>query len=226
MDTLRRLGRLLGRLLVQLLRSTFGRLAVADAFFTTAATRAAPAAPSWWTVNPDWWTDEPHQVSRALDLLLLGHQLATVLAPSQRDEMLAVWRERIVPCAAKGESDWIFGATARVQGLKSAPAFNGRVGRISSHAIDEGRWEVMVDGPDGIGTVNLRPNNLGAPPSLAAVLATARRLPGLVQVAGPPPDLLHATAAKTAAAALNFCPPITAKDRPKAPLGMRWVTER
>ncbi len=42
------------------------------------------------------------------------------------------------------------------------------------------RWQ--VDGPDGLGTVNLKPENLRAPPDISSVLMAGRRLPSVAQV--------------------------------------------
>ena len=84
--------------------------------------------------------------------------------------------------------------TALIRGLTSAASqrFNGLLGRISSRQMQDGRWELLVEGPDGVGTVNLRPPYLDAPVDCVAILRTARRLPKVVQVANagtaaPPP---------------------------------------
>ena len=150
--------------------------------------------------------------SQALDVAIIGSHLSRCLPLGCRPTFLHLWRRCIVPEAIHLE--WQFGATVLIHGLRAAPHFNGLIGRISSHKCStEGRWEVLIaNGPGGVGTADLRPANLAAPPSVADVLTTHRRLPPIVQV--PPKRGLITSAAfakvsPMAAIALNgkSCPP-------------------
>ena len=145
------------------------------------ATDAEARAPAWWS----------HRLpasarSRSMELVLVGQQVSRLLPSSSQRQFRALWRELVVPRALDHDwFAWSFGMTARIHGLTSAAAkqFNGLLGRISSHDMQDSRWELLVEGPDGVGTVNLRPVNLGAPSDCVAILRTARSLPAVVQVA-------------------------------------------
>lgn len=186
--------------------------------------------------------------ARALDLVLLGHLLSTHLVAAREaaetsegdsternnnnhsirsattvyaKQLRSIWTERIVPHVIWGELDWALGTTACIAGLQSAAAqgFNGFVGRVSNTIPIEGRWEVLVDGPEGVGTVNLRPRNLVAPRRVADVLKMWRRIPNASQVKEPtpangtkaaPPPRAPPPAIDTTKAAASQMPPATA----------------
>lgn len=123
---------------------------------------------------------EPER-ARAIDLSLLGHLLAARLAAdgvlAQRSQFARLWNQHVVPQALSEGAEWRLGMTSRIGGLTSAKAFNGRIARISSRTPSDGRWELLVVGPDGIGTVNLKPANLMAPMDLADVIEAWRSIP-------------------------------------------------
>jgi hypothetical protein len=136
-------------------------------------------------------SSEPSR-ARALDLALLGQLLAARLA---RDDdggtdqrgFARLWARRIVPLAIGEGCEWRLGMTAMIQGLTSpaGQVFNGKVGRISERLVGvtpgEWRWELLVEGPQGVGSVNVRPANLRAPSSVEAVLAVWRLVPNRSQ---------------------------------------------
>ena len=130
--------------------------------------------------------DEAAQARRT-DLVLLGHLLNSRLVAAgicpPKSGLARIWRTQIVPAAVPEDCSWQLGMTAAIAGLTSAAGqqFNGRVGRIAEHAAD-GRWQLLVRGAQGIGTVNLRPQNLKAATDLAAVLETWRDIPNRSQV--------------------------------------------
>jgi len=94
----------------------------------------------------------------------------------------------VVPRAMPGKCDWQIGMTAEITGLTSEAGkpFNGLKGRILD-AVGE-RWEVMVVGSDGIGTVNVKPRNLIAAVDIGAVIATWRLIPNRSQTNEPTID--------------------------------------
>jgi len=123
--------------------------------------------------------------ARALDLELLGQLLAARLARDggSRGACFArLWARHIVPLAIGEGCEWQLGMTAMIEGLTSPAGrvFNGRVGRISERTSDA-RWELLVEGPQGVGSVNVRPANLRAPASLETVLAVWRLIPNRSQ---------------------------------------------
>ena len=138
-------------------------------------------------------SSEPSR-ARALDLALLGQLLAARLAhdddggtPKRGAGFARLWAQRIVPLAIDEGCEWQLGMTAMIQGLTSpaGSAFNGKVGRISERlpgaTPSDSRWELLVEGPQGVGSVNVRPANLRAPSSVAAVLAVWRLVPNRSQ---------------------------------------------
>ena len=137
----------------------------------------------------------PAARARALDVTLLGFQLSRSFESlALQAKFRQLWQTGVVPHAIV-EDEWQFGATVLIHDLQSAAAmrFNSRLARISSHTCQDGRWELIVDGPDGLGTVNLRPANMGAPPSVVSVLQIARRLPCVIQVTRKSPGPAHTT---------------------------------
>ena len=138
-------------------------------------------------------SSEPSR-ARALDLALLGQLLAARLAnpsdggtPERGAGFARLWAGRIVPLAIGEGCEWQLGMTAMIQGLTSPAGrvFNGKVGRISERLVGstpgEWRWELLVEGPQGVGSVNVRPANLRAPSSVEAVLAVWRLVPNRSQ---------------------------------------------
>ena len=123
-------------------------------------------------------------LARHVDLMLLGYLLSNrLVANGSCPEGLAqIWSDHIVPRAVSRGCDWQLGMTAAITGLHSTAgaAFNGLVGRISGSV--DGRWELMVDGPDGLGTVNVKPANLKAATDLDAIIRTWRRIPNHSQL--------------------------------------------
>lgn len=147
-------------------------------------------------------SSEPSR-ARALDLMLLGRLLASRLADDgtlpRNSGFVRLWSRHIVPRAVDRDCPWQFGMTAAVTGL-TTPAgkpFNGRVGRISGHTSDA-RWELLIEGPQGLGSVNIRSANLEAARSVADVLTAWHRISNRSQAlpdAEPPLARLHAAVA-------------------------------
>ena len=126
--------------------------------------------------------------ARRTDLVLLGRQVVTRLVDvgaCPADSGLArIWATHIVPLAVEGDCRWSLGMTAAITGLTSPGGlkFNGRVGRISDSVAD-GRWELLVVGPDGVGTANLKPANLKAATDIGEILAAWKAMPNRSQQA-------------------------------------------
>ena len=129
--------------------------------------------------------------ARHTDLVLLGHHVANRLVDAgacpANSGLARIWRTQIVPLAVEGHCSWSLGMTAAITGLTSPAGakFNGRVGRISDSAAD-GRWELLVRGPDGVGTANIKPANLRAATDLGEILAAWREIPNRSQQAPTP----------------------------------------
>ena len=133
--------------------------AVAAAVATAAASVAAATPASAIAAA----TSEPSR-AHAADLVLLGHLLASQLMGSGcslKSDFAKVWKNVVVPVAAASRTDWQVGMcaeiTASLVGRVSAhtlPA--GTVGRIASRASDGERWQLLVDGPRGQGTVDIK----------------------------------------------------------------------
>ena len=171
------------------------RLARLDPPAATAGERG-PLADSLQLAGPSQLAGSSSEPSRAraLDLALLGQLLAARLAnpsdggtPERGAGFARLWAGRIVPLAIGEGCEWQLGMTAMIQGLTSPAGrvFNGKVGRISERLVGstpgEWRWELLVEGPQGVGSVNVRPANLRAPSSVEAVLAVWRLVPNRSQ---------------------------------------------
>lgn len=136
--------------------------AVAAAVATAAASVAAATAASTTPASAiAAATSEPAR-AHAADLVLLGHLIASQLSCSLESDFAKVWKNVVVPVAAASRTDWQVGMcaeiTASLVGRVSAhtlPA--GTVGRIASRASDGERWQLLVDGPRGQGTVDIKP---------------------------------------------------------------------
>ena len=142
------------------------------------AAEAAVAAVASASATPA--ASEPSR-AHATDLVLLGHLLASRLVGGDSD-FAKVWKEAVVPVAAASRTDWQVGMCAEITrplvGRVSAhtlPA--GTVGRIASRADDGERWQLLVDGPRGQGTVDIKPELLRATSRPAAILSLWRSFP-------------------------------------------------
>ena len=142
------------------------------------AAEAAVAAVASASATPA--ASEPSR-AHATDLVLLGHLIASRLLGGDSD-FAKVWKDAVVPVAAASRTDWQVGMCAEITrplvGRVSAhtlPA--GTVGRIASRADDGERWQLLVDGPSGQGTVEIKPELLRAPSRPAAILSMWRSFP-------------------------------------------------
>ena len=112
----------------------------------------------------------------AIELTLLGHLLAEKLeaagACTKEHNFARVWRDCVVPVAAADRTDWRAGMCAEITGLtsKAGSAFNKVVGRVVGKTPDGERWELIVSVPGGMGTVNVKAENMKATNRPAAVL--------------------------------------------------------
>ena len=140
-------------------------VAAATAASTTPASAASVAAATAASTTPASAiaaaTSEPAR-AHAADLVLLGHLIASQLSCSLESDFAKVWKNVVVPVAAASRTDWQVGMcaeiTASLVGRVSAhtlPA--GTVGRIASEAPDGERWQLLVDGPRGVGRVDIKP---------------------------------------------------------------------
>ena len=142
------------------------------------AAEAAVAAVASASATPA--ASEPSR-AHATDLVLLGHLIASRLLGGDSD-FAKVWKDAVVPVAAASRTDWQVGMCAEITrplvGRVSAhtlPA--GTVGRIASRADDGERWQLLVDGPSGQGTVEIKPELLRATSRPAAILSLWRSFP-------------------------------------------------
>ena len=142
------------------------------------AAEAAVAAVASASATPA--ASEPSR-AHATDLVLLGHLIASRLLGGDSD-FANVWKEAVVPVAAASRTDWQVGMCAEITrplvGRVSAhtlPA--GTVGRIAGRADDGERWQLLVDGPRGQGTVEIKPELLRAASRPAAILSLWRSFP-------------------------------------------------
>ena len=112
--------------------------------------------------------------AHTIDLVLVGELLAAGLL---KPDLARLWRAHIVPIA-HGVRDWRGGMSAEIVGLKSAAgsAFNGLVGRVIGQAQGGSRWELMVHGPHGWSSADIKPENLRAPTRLRDVILMRRDL--------------------------------------------------
>ena len=112
----------------------------------------------------------------AVELTLLGHLLASKLVLegvcTKEDNFSRVWRDRVVPAAAADRTGWRAGMCAEITGLtsKAGSAFNKVVGRVVGKTPDGERWELIVSVPGGMGSVNVKAENLKATARPAAIL--------------------------------------------------------
>ena len=125
--------------------------------------------------------------ARSIDLTLLGHALVNNLVAAgvcpQKSGLARIWQEHIVPRAVPKHGGWELGMTAAITGLTSAAGakFNGRIGRIAERNAD-GTWQLLVIGPEGVGTANLKTRNLAAARDIDAVITAWRDIPNRSQV--------------------------------------------
>ena len=142
------------------------------------AAEAAVAAVASASATPA--ASEPSR-AHATDLVLLGHLIASRILGGDSD-FAKVWKEAVVPVAAASTTGWQVGMCAEITrplvGRVSAhtlPA--GTVGRIAGRADDGERWQLLVDGPKGQGTVEIKPELLRATSRPAAILSLWRSFP-------------------------------------------------
>ena len=114
---------------------------------------------------------------RSRELRLLGHLLQARLLRDGcilRDAGFArVWRDHVVPIAARITTQWEPGMCAEITGLSTGAAkYNGLVARISGY--DGERYEIIVDTPDGMAQSVIRPTNLKSTTNLDGILQVWR----------------------------------------------------
>jgi len=121
--------------------------------------------------------------ARGIDMVLLGHLIASRrVAPEVKSDFAKLWRDRVVPLAAPYISEWAGGMCAEITGLTtdSGKAFNNIVGRVTGPAPtstpEEPRFELLIQGPDGLGSVNIKPINLKATARPTAVIFLWRHI--------------------------------------------------
>jgi G3E family GTPase len=127
-------------------------------------------------------TSEPAR-ARAIELTLLGHLLTAKLVRdgvcTKESDFGRVWRDHVVPNAASHISEWKAGMCAEITGLisEAGKAFNNLVGRIAGKSpTDPERLEVLVSLPDGLASGMIKPANLKATASPAAILFVWRHI--------------------------------------------------
>ena len=128
--------------------------------------------------NPEAWS-EPAR-ARAVDLVMIGHLLEGRLARegvTNAAGFAKVWRDHLVPVAATNVEEWEPGQCAEIHSMMSdaGKAFNNVVGRVIGRTDDGERFELIAHGPDGLGSVHIRPANLKATARPTAVLFLWRR---------------------------------------------------
>ena len=117
----------------------------------------------------------------AVDLVLIGHMLSARRVQRDGDhkwDFARVWRDHIVPIVAARRKIWQAGMCAEITGLKSkgGSAFNNTAGRSIGRTPDEERLELVVHGPDGMVSVNVKPENLKATRRPAAIIFLWRHI--------------------------------------------------
>lgn len=126
---------------------------------------------------PTSMTSEPAR-QRAIELVLLGHLLSAKLIHdgvcTVESEFARVWRDHVVPITASSVTEWRAGMCAEIHGLMSdsGKAFNNCVGRIAGTGGE--RVEILVEGPEGLGSAHLKPQNLKATSNPTAILLVWR----------------------------------------------------
>ena len=155
----------------------------------TAATAAAAAVAASTAASPppaSTIASEPAR-AHAADLVLLGHMLSLRLVRdgvcSLESGFSRVWRDCVVPVAAASRTEWQMGMCAEITGdLESAAgnSFRNAVGRISHWVVDEhegGMYQMIIPGPEGIGAVDVKPEDIKATSRAGAILSLWRTIP-------------------------------------------------
>ena len=130
-------------------------------------------------------TSEPAR-AHAVELVMLGHLLNGRLIREKKitseSDFARVWRDFVVPECASRVTEWQAGMSAEIHSLKSEAGrpFNNVVGRIAAKVDDE-RFEVLIHGPDGLGSAKIKPANLKATARPGAIIFIWRHI-----VASPP----------------------------------------
>ena len=111
---------------------------------------------------------------------MIGHLLEGRLARegvTNAAGFAKVWRDHLVPVAATNVEEWEPGQCAEIHSMMSdaGKAFNNVVGRVIGRTDDGERFELIAHGPDGLGSVHIRPANLKATARPTAVLFLWRR---------------------------------------------------
>ena len=160
--------------------------AAVAAVVATAAAAAVVASTAASTTPASTIAAEPAR-AHAADLVLLGHMLSLRLVRdgvcSLESGFSRVWRDCVVPVAAASRTEWQMGMCAEITGdLESAAgnSFRNAVGRISHWVVDEhdgGMWKVIIPGPEGIGAVDVKPEEIKATARAGAILSLWRTIP-------------------------------------------------
>ena len=128
--------------------------------------------------NPELWSVPARAC--AIDLVMIGHLLEGRLVRegvTNAAGFAKVWRDCVVPVAATNVEEWEPGQCAEIHSMMSdtGKAFNNVVGRVIGRTDDGERFELIAHGPDGLGSVHIRPANLKATARPTAVLFLWRR---------------------------------------------------
>ena len=123
----------------------------------------------------------------ALDLTLLGHLLESRLVGddvcSVDSGFAKVWKQHVVPIAAASRTEWEMGMCAEIVGNlryeDSGSSFSKVVGRLHSRIPDDkgGGWQIIIQGPDGMGAVKVKLDDIKATAHAGAVLSLWRIVP-------------------------------------------------
>lgn len=162
--------------------------AAVAAVVATAAAAAVVASTAASTTPASTIAAEPAR-AHAADLVLLGHMLSLRLVRdgvcSLESGFSRVWRDCVVPVAAASRTEWQMGMCAEITGdLESAAgnSFRNTVGRISHWIVDEhdgAMWKLIIPGPggEGIGAVDVKPEDIKATARAGAILSLWRTIP-------------------------------------------------
>ena len=150
--------------------SSPAKIQVSESFLESARCRLSDAESFRKTLS------EPFR-QRSRELRLLGHLLQARLLRDGcilRDAGFArVWRDHVVPIAARITTQWEPGMCAEITGLSTGAAkYNDLVARISGY--DGERYEIIVDTPDGMAQSVIRPTNLKSTTNLDGILQVWR----------------------------------------------------
>ena len=125
--------------------------------------------------------------AHAVDLTLLGHLLSSRLigdgVGTPESGFARVWQKQVVPVAAASRTEWQMGMCAEITGdleTASGNSLTGVVGRISHWVVDEhdgGMWKVIIQRPEGITAVDVKPEDIKATARLGAVISLWRDIP-------------------------------------------------